>query len=209
MTPCPYPQCFAGTGPFFNICLSNGFNINVMSNALGRFMCYDYMKYLYICGGGQARLFFEDLKLALSTNDEIDSYTRTSFSFSGYTKTVIHDYNSNFEPISSINEHIILRFHQPSEFSYRHFNRQDLAAFIFCGNSEDGPLREYQCATNDICVKYPSYVRCETCETVAFRGRLSYRPRYYLQQIDEDEGCIVEPLGIPHKIFEDSFDMYI
>lgn len=206
MTPCNYPDCFAGIGPFSRICFANGININVLSNAFGRFLTRDHIRFMYICGSTHAELFFRDLLLAFSVESEVLDYHPREFSIEGGKKIFLNR-DFNYEPATLNYNHIVVRLKNSSAASYRNFSRSDLAAFVYCGNTEDGPIDFYRCVTNDICVGGPTSIVCDVCELVSHSGRLSNYPRFHILDFDQDdEGCVVEPLGVPANIFKSHFE---
>lgn len=226
MTPCQYHKSFGGQGPFMHICYQNGLNITCMSNVFGRFLCDPDIKKLYICGpyapGAHCHLFFYDLYAAFAIQDEAENYRPgESFSLKGTNKTILLKHPADFRP-RNYGNCLILRFLCGPHISYREFDREDLAAFVYCGNTEDGPIDSYQCEYRDLCVNpvcdsddedycdIPDQILarslCYPCSVMENEGRLATLtapPRNEDEVMDE--GCFATPLGIPTTDFNSHF----
>lgn len=215
MTPTGYPRCFGGNSNTLHDLAINGMDVGCAANALGRFLNSPEVKFLYIIGiyGSHADLFFANMVSVLQHEPEVDFHWNMFSAFrSPQPKQVVRVSRLGPDLPTPKNRHVGLWFTRTDHNSYRDICRHDFASFIFCGNSENGPLRQWECrsASGILCVRrrFSGMPSCPVCFWVGYKEKLAavteLDPREDLCEIDE--GCIVEPLGVPGSFFTKYMD---
>ncbi|UJZ92527.1 hypothetical protein [Barthadenovirus sternae] len=201
-----FPNCFAGNLQITTLLDINFANIAAVANAFGRFFTSDYINSLYIVGGDRshALYFFNDLQCALESENELGFYTDDMESTDG-VKSIFY---KQIVPSNVSDNMIVLEFSDTS-IPYEHFSRQDFASFVYCGNTEYGPIDKFACKRHAICINRQFSHRrpCIVCNRPNRKERL--KPVTILNVWSEDyldEGVAVEPLGIPKALFLMNFD---
>lgn len=204
-TPVDFPNCFAGNLDITTILELNFANIASVANAFARFFIYADIKKLLIVGGpnSHALNFFNDLEHALKDEKEL-IFSVGNFEIEDLKSVILlRDIDE------TIDNSLVLNF-LDTTVPYEHFSRKDFASFIFCGNTEYGPIKHFTCKRKVICERrLLSRIRpCTICNRPNRKERL--KPVNILNVLSEDyidEGVAVEPLGIPKALFMMNFDL--
>ncbi len=219
MTPTLYPDCFCGSGPIQRTLLRHGFDPSSIANGLGRFLAVDEngVDFLYIVGTPQsiAESFYMDLKRCLQQENEITFHTGLNTVATAPTwKHVILllTENGSYGVPSEAYEHVILEFghNYDAPRFYLPFERGHLAAFVYCGNSNDGPIDKFRCRNPDgvMCVRrrFKGARTCGICFVIGCKHRM--RAPWVSGRFDYDtydEGVVSDALGTPNAVFTDMF----
>lgn len=214
MTPVRYPRCFGGNTNVYKIIYRNAMDNNTVANALGQFLAWSKINTLYITGTTESHgePFFHDLRVALQEEHEIkffQSIEEAQRSTAAKKVVRIRSLIRGFPTLTS--NHRALEFRNRNYQRYRHFNREDFATYIYCGNSENGPLHQFECRSSDgvLCIRrrYTGVKACKVCFWVGRKMRLNAVTEFDPTELDEiDEGIIAEPLGIPEDIYSRHID---
>lgn len=211
-TPVNFPSCFAGTGPVKKNLDRNGLDPNVVANAIARFLILPEIKYLYIAGnsGSHACLFFEDLSEALKNEPEINICSDSDFlDLEKDGKFIIRQFGLSNHLPTSATSHVVLQFRNTNRDFYLNFAREHLAAFVYCGNSEQGPLIAFECRSKSgiICVRrrFTNLRTCGVCFWVQEKSRLGYVTMEKTAPKFNPEDYLHCPLRVPPYLFTDYF----
>lgn len=210
MTAAGYPKCFGGNSPVYADIYRNGMDNNTVANALGQFLAWNEINTLYICGrrNSHAEPFFVDLRNALDEEPELtffESIAESKLTFSPKKIIRVRNLRREFPTLSAT--HRALEFRNDNLNRYKPFNRVELAAYIYCGNSQDGPLHQFECRSRDgvLCIRrrYTGIRACKVCFWVGTKARLDgVYPVNPAGAEDVDEGVVAEPLAVPDSVFQ-------
>lgn len=206
MTPVSPSRCFGRDTELYRIFSENGFDVSAAANALGRWLCSDVLDFLYIqpfnYEVGQA--FMRDLREAIGHMDEIgfvDDFRNVLRVKARKKVAMLPPYCS---PVTIFPRHIILRF--ANSFSLpRRFSPLDLAVFLYCGNTEEGPDPVFECEEENgyICIDrdFGCEASCGKCFEMGIAQRL--REPWLREDFSNevDEGVVAEPLGLPSTVY--------
>lgn len=209
MTSCSYPRCFGGNTALCRTISFLGFDKYSVSAAFGEFLARDTINTIYIVGHSDtfATPFFADLSEALESEDEVGFYTLGEHWIK--RKRIVRVFDPDEALPTEPREHYALVFSTRLMFyRYYHFSREDFAAFVHGGNTDNGPLRASLCtsSTGKLCLrKTLRDAHCSTC----FNEGIPRFPKllepvftFFDSFIDEiDEGCCAEPLGLPKTLY--------
>lgn len=207
MSPASYPRCFGANTNVAGTLTRVGMDIRTVANAFGQFLAHGQLNILYILGKDEtwADPFFTDLQNALCFEDEIRFSSNP-------------DINTNSGKwIIRITDKSMIRAEQGTfkclEISmsltylqYVHFTRDDLAAFIYSGNTHDGPIERFTCAAENGILCKETREHCGVCFNYNIAPNKRLEPVYtfyrsYTEYVDE--GIVAEPLGIPDYFYRD------
>lgn len=211
MTHVNYPDCFGGNTAILRNIKRNHMDPAVVAHALAEFMCNPLKRYLYVTGSADshAELFYNDLKNILQREYEVGFCEHLPLIFNMLTHKVIVRIHSTIRGFPTFpQEHVALEFNNYNIDTYEHFDREDFAAFVYCGNSDNGPISEFRCLRGDglICNRHASFYSCGVC-FVKTNHRLAPVNEFYFEDLESvDDGIVCEPLGIPHGVFDAEFD---
>lgn len=215
MTPTGYPRCFGGNSSTLHNLAVNGLDVCCAANAIGRFLNCEEVQFLYIIGhyGSHAHLFFQDLVSILEEEPEIDfHYNALSALRSPLPKHIVFVSSNCGGLLTPKYRHVGLWLPRTDHASYRPITRSDFAAFVFCGNSENGPLRQWECKNPNgvLCVRrrFSGRASCRVCFWVGYKEKLAAVTELYPHEdlSEIDEGCFTEPLGVPGSFFTKYMD---
>lgn len=198
-------NCFGHNTTVCRILRENGFDVSAVANALGRWLCCGYVDTLYIqpFNYDVGVAFFNDLKNALRDIPEVTALDDLSLVLrtSGKKLALLPPY---VNPPTLPPRHLVLRFMNMTTLP-RSFDRESLAGFVYCGNTEDGPLEKYRCQEEEgnLCVRagISRELPCGKCFSNGIKGRL--RTMWFPAATSEfiDEGVCCEPLGFSKDIY--------
>ncbi|AXB73057.1 putative psittacine PAV19 [Psittacine adenovirus 1] len=213
MHPVQFPIiCGAYTNTMYNI-IANGMDENTAANALGEFFCSPLVNTLYIYGSTESHAedFFTNLRNILSSEPEL-TFVESCDQLGPHLpqKRIVrvrHRMDSWPTPYST---HKILSFPIINHV-YRPFCRDDFCCYLYCGNSEDGPLDIFRCRNpiGQLCIRkrFSGRRSCGICFWVPMKKRLK-EPQPLLTAEDDrfiDEGCVAEPLGVGGQFYRSRF----
>ncbi|UJZ92529.1 hypothetical protein [Barthadenovirus sternae] len=217
MTPTEYPRCFAGNTPIAKTITKCGMDRYVVSAIFGEFLAYNKINTLYIAGDYDsfATPFFDDLRNALLQDYEVGFYS-TPTEYMDKPKRIVR-ICSEYEYLPTDPEnHFTLRFLvKAGVHVYTHFSREDFAAYVAAGNTDDGPDRNMLCASpsGTVCLRlnYIDLTSCSKCFRPSLWRTHNIDPVYifypsFMQEIDE--GCVAESLAMPKYLYSYHIDDY-
>lgn len=208
-TPVEFPDCFAGNGIIKKTLERNGLDPYTTGNAIGRFLAFHSVKYLYVSGnvGTQADSFFSCLKRILSTESEVVFCDDSDYVDEVRGEKIVVRHKSldrNFET----QNHVVIEFRKRGMFN---FNREMFAAFVYCANGDDGPNRVYECRSLDKvqCIRrrYTGKRTCGVCFWIDEKAKLKTfrRLRVSFDYDDVDEGCVCNSLNVNPELYFEQF----
>lgn len=213
MRPVRYPVCFAALTNIYTTVEINGLDVNAVANAIGTFLNDPEVNYLYICGRRHSHAdgFFEDLRNALDEEPEIQFIPRvTDIERGGPPKKIVRVTRANAVVPTRPHQHRILEFGNSVD-PYDNFGSDELCSFVYCGNSEDGPVEKFACKNEDgkLCVdrRISGREPCGSCFWVPLKGKLEEPTLMDFlggeTDHETDDGIVAHPLGIPPKVYRD------
>lgn len=205
----PFPKCFAGNGPLKSIFEINGLDPYVVANGVGRFLHDDSICFLYISGHDEshASLFFENLKTVLQ-NEPISFCSDSEQIHSAASgKIVVRHRSLNRTFKTEAPNHIVIEFRNTAVSKFLTFTKEDFAAFVYCGNSKEGPLETYKCRdrNNVMCVRrrFTNKKTCGVCFWVPEKNKMKYAILDKKRKLLEKSHS--EPLQVPRELFAEYF----
>lgn len=203
MTPVSLQGCLACNTSIYKLFSENGYDVSAAANALGRWLYEPTVRALYVQMRNElvGQCFLHDLVSAFGNFEDIKFIEHFSLAKENIDSKIIAVLPYGSEPTTDCAEHVILRFEYFNTLP-RRFSREDLAAFVACGNSEDGPDNYFQCIGRGGYICIDGLETCGRC----FEMGCSYNLCEIWLRDDAselvDEGVIVEPLGLTKKIYE-------
>ncbi|WPS63605.1 ORF52 [Aviadenovirus phalacrocoracidae] len=213
MTAVEYPRCFGSLSGVFKTIEANDMDVATAANAIARFLNDDGVHDLYICGcaASHAERFYEDLKASLDDEPEV-AFVRERHAHwdTLREKRIIRSAEPPRRNPGRMRGYVSLLFTNTDPARYHTFDRKDLAAYVYCGNSSDGPCKRFECRSlsGTVCVLNVSKRLCRVCFRKGIKGKLDAIEDNHYEPEDValvDEGVVAEPLGMPKEMFEYHF----
>lgn len=205
MTPVQRPWCYGHISTVCRILRENGFDVSAAANALARWLCAGPVDVLYVqpYNWEVGNAFFEDLAAALTGFVEVNVTRNVSevLRLSGKKLVLLPPFRN---PPTIYPRHVIFRF-MNTLAPVRRFTRQCLASFVYCGNTEDGPLNKYECMEDSglLCIRASISLEhpCGNCFSNGIKGRLRNMLVPATIEDNQDEGVVCTPLGVHEEIY--------